>query len=295
MLISSGLCATATSALRAGRLRDANRITRERLALLPSMDRDDPHCAPEICNAYGRACIYAIMAGDLPGGMAAARASMDDDLLSDTHITANRLIQPLALTGRFRDAIRYAERMWDQWERAGRPAPGWTLPGVCTTVLASGMLGEPESVALWRSRAGEVAGGASGPAVGPAAGGAAGTAAVVVFVDARLAVHDRRFDDAEALVRQCFAVDGPLDPYVAYARAAGAELAVAAGLPGAADLVASAAPLAEENAWAAACLARARWRLHGDRAELARAAEGWERLDARAERDCTRALAARPG
>ncbi|MFI0481704.1 ATP-binding protein [Actinomadura sp. 9N215] len=279
VLISSGLCVAATAALRAGRLRDADRITRERLDLLPSMDRDDPYCAPEICNTYGRACVYAIMAGELRGGMAAARAGMDDDLLSDTHITASRLVQPLALTGRFRDAIGHAERMWDQWERAGRPAPGWMLPAVCTTVLASGMLGEPGSVALWRSRTGEVAGGAP-----------LRTAAVTVFVDARLAVHDGRFDGAEALVREAFAVDTPLDPYLAYARAAGAELAVAAGLPDAAELVASAAPLAEENGWAAACLARARWRLHGDRDELARALAGWERLDARAEQDLTRAL-----
>ncbi|MGP4029380.1 ATP-binding protein [Actinomadura sp. 3N407] len=130
VLISSGLCAAATAALHAGRLREANRITRERLRMLPSMDRDDPYCAPEICNTYGRACIYAIMAGDLPGAMAAARAGIEDDLLSDTHITASRLVQPLVLTGRFRDAIGYAERMWDQWERAGRPAPLWMLPAV---------------------------------------------------------------------------------------------------------------------------------------------------------------------
>ncbi|WP_165964607.1 LuxR C-terminal-related transcriptional regulator [Actinomadura sp. KC216] len=282
VLISSGLCAAATAALLAGRLREANRITRERLDLLPSMDRDDPYCAPEICNTYGRACIYAIMAGDLPGGMAAARAGMDDDLLSDTHITASRLVQPLALTGRFRDAIGHAERMWDQWERAGRPAPRWMLPAVCTTVLASGMLGEPEAVALWRSRAAEVAGG----------GGALATDAVAVFVDARLAVHDGRSGDAETLVRRAFAAGTPLDPYLAYARAAGAELAVAAGLPEAAERLASATPFAEENGWAAACLARARWRLHGDRDELDRALEGWDRLDAQAERACTQALAA---
>src|SRR5207247_4454110 len=63
VLISSGLCAAGTAALRAGQLREANRITRERLRLLPSMARDDPYCAPEICNTYGRACIYAIMTG----------------------------------------------------------------------------------------------------------------------------------------------------------------------------------------------------------------------------------------
>ena len=174
--------------------------------------------------------------------MAAARAGMDDDLLSNTHITASRLVQPLVLTGRFRDAIRYAERMWDQWELAGRPAPRWMLPAVCATVLAYGMLEEPEFVALWRFRAAEVA------------GGTLGTAAVVAFADTRLAVHSGRFDDADSLVRKAFAADTPLDPYLAYARAAAAELAVAAGLPDAAELLATAAPLAEENGWAAACL-----------------------------------------
>jgi hypothetical protein len=212
--------------------------------------------------------------------MAAARAGIDDDLLRDTHITASRLVQPLALTGRFRDAFGYAGRMWDQWERAGRPAPLWMLPAVCTTVLACAMLEEPETAALWRSRAEEVA------------DGTLGTAPVAVFVDARLAVHAGRFDDAEPLVRTAFALEAPLDPYLAYARAAGAELAVAARLPGAAELLATAAPLAAENGWAAACLARARGRLHEDPAELARALTAWETLDARAERDQTRALRA---
>ena len=220
------------------------------------------------------------MTGDLPGAMAVARAGIDDDLLRDTHITASRLVQPLVLTGRFRDAIGYAERMWDQWERAGRPAPLWMLAAVCTTVLACAMLEELETVALWRSRAAEVA------------GGTLGTAPVALFVDARLAIHNGQFDDVESLVRKAFAIDAPLDPYLAYARAAGAELAVAARLPDAAELLAAAAPLAEENGWATACLARARGRLHEDRAELTRALMAWERLDAQAERDHTQTLLA---
>jgi hypothetical protein len=111
-------------------------------------------------------------------------------------------------------------------------------------------------------------------------------------VDARLADDDPPAD-AEALVRRAFAVDDPLDPYLAYARAAGAELAVAARLPDAEALIAAATPYAEENAWARACLTRAQGRLHGDRAEFARAVAGWDRLGARAERDATQALLAR--
>jgi hypothetical protein len=122
--------------------------------------------------------------------------------------------------------------------------------------------------------------------------GTLGTAPVAAFVDARLAIHDRQFDDIESLVRRAFAVNAPLDPYLSYARAAGAELAVAARLPDAAELLAAATPLAEENGWATACLTRARGRLHDDRAELAHALKAWERLDAQAERDHTQTLLA---
>ncbi|MGP4029379.1 hypothetical protein [Actinomadura sp. 3N407] len=147
-------------------------------------------------------------------------------------------------------------------------------------MLACALIDEPESAALWRSRAAEVA------------GGTLGTAAVAAFVDARLALHYGQYDTADPLLRQAFAVSAPLDPYLAYARAAGAELAAAAGLPDAADLLAAATPLAEENAWTAACLARARGRLHKDRSELTRSIEAWERLDAPAERDHTETLRA---
>ncbi|MES9539304.1 LuxR C-terminal-related transcriptional regulator [Actinomadura sp. NPDC000600] len=277
VVTSSALCAAGTAALRAGRLREANRITRERVRLLASMDRDDPYCAPEVCNTYGRACIYAIMAGDLRGGMAAARAGMEDDLLRETHLTAGRLVQPLALTGRFDDAVGHGERMWNRWEQAGRSAPHWMLASVCATALACGMSGDREPAALWRARAARLA---DGPA------------AVAAFVDARLALHDECFECAEPLVREAFAAGSALDPYLAYARAAGAELAVAAGLPDAAELLAEAGPLAEENRWAAACLERARGRLEGDGDGLARAAQSWDALGAQAERDFTRELLA---
>jgi predicted ATPase/DNA-binding CsgD family transcriptional regulator len=275
VLISAGLCAMGTAALHAGRPRDAYRITRERLALLPLMDRDDPYYAPEICNTLGRVCAYAIMIGDLPGGLAAARTSLDDDLLRHTHITASRLVPPLVLTGRLGEAVEQADRMWDQWELAGRPAPRWMAPAVACTFLAYGLLGEHSSQARWRSRITEV-GGDQG--VRPAA---------VTFVEARLALHTTEFFDAEALVSLAFADPAPGDPFAAYARAATAELAVVAGLPDAAKRLAAATPDADENEWAAACLARATYRLHGDPAALHGSLDAWERLDARVERAAT--------
>jgi hypothetical protein len=69
---------------------------------------------------------------------------------------------------------------------------------------------------------------------------------------------------------------------------AGAELAVAAGLPDAAvRLAAALSDTTAENDWAAACLTRAAGRLHRDPDELSAAVEAWERIDARYERACT--------
>jgi hypothetical protein len=79
-----------------------------------------------------------------------------------------------------------------------------------------------------------------------------------------------------------------------YAWAIAAEVAVVAGLPDAAERLAAAAPAGEENYWAAACLARAAGRLHGDHGalarSLARSLAGWEAIDARFERACTLTL-----
>jgi hypothetical protein len=63
-----------------------------------------------------------------------------------------------------------------------------------------------------------------------------------------------------------------------------------ARLPDAAARLAAAAPAGEENYWAAACLARAAGRLHGDRGALEESLAGWERIDARFERACTLTL-----
>ena len=69
-----------------------------------------------------------------------------------------------------------------------------------------------------------------------------------------------------------------LAPYLA---AAGAELAVAASLPDAPKRLAAAAVMAEQNSWAAACLARATARLTGDHDTYAQALERWTRIGAR--------------
>jgi hypothetical protein len=118
-------------------------------------------------------------------------------------------------------------------------------------------------------------------------------AAVAAFTQARIALHEGRIDAAAAAI-----ADLPREAQSwyetphwyslrPYAWAIAAEVAVVGALPDAARRLAAAAPAGDENYWAAACLARAAGRLHGDRGALERSIAGWERIDAKFERGCT--------
>src|SRR5205085_8816272 len=72
-----------------------------------------------------------------------------------------------------------------------------------------------------------------------------------------------------------------------YYRAIAVEVAVVAGRADASSRLALALPLAAENDFVAACLARAAGRLHDDRGELERAVGLWGSVGARFERACT--------
>src|SRR5262249_60425156 len=102
----------------------------------------------------------------------------------------------------------------------------------------------------------------------------------VTFGDARGAPHTAALTRAAELVPQTFSAL-PQGWYAASAQATAAELAVIASLPGAAQHLAAAAPAAQENAWAAACLDRTAGRLRDDPSALASAIKGWERIGAR--------------
>jgi hypothetical protein len=78
--------------------------------------------------------------------------------------------------------------------------------------------------------------------------------------------------------------------WLAYAHVAGAELAVVAGLPDAAERLVEAEPAVAENDWAAACLARATARHTGDPRLMAGSVARWECLGARFERAVTLVL-----
>ncbi|MEU7001367.1 LuxR C-terminal-related transcriptional regulator [Nonomuraea sp. NPDC046570] len=286
VLISASLDAMSTAAGNAGRLREANRHTGLRFAQLALMDRTDPYSATEIIDILATAAADAIMAGDLPAALLAARRILDDDLLGNhSYISAASQIPALVLTGDLDPALRYASAMWDGWQRAGRPPAGWMSPAVATVALAYGLLGEERRFRLWRARVLEVAG------ITDARHHL--RLAPIAFVDARIAVHTGDLTDAALLVERAFAAF-PASRYGGYARAAGAELAVVAGLPDAPERLAHAAAAADQNDWAAACVARATGRLHGDADALAASADGWERIGARLERACTLRLLPAP-
>jgi predicted ATPase/DNA-binding CsgD family transcriptional regulator len=279
VLISTGLDAATEAALRAGRLRDAYRIARERLALLASMDRDHPYPAAEILDTFHRVWLGALATGDLPTALSTARAIRADDLLgAHAYRPASKLIPPLVLTGAFDEAIGLGPAMWAQWRHSGAPIAAWLSCAASALALAHGLLGDDSRYRQWRARAAQALG-MDNPALAGRQGGFA------IFVDARVAVHTGVGADPSSLVARAFEV--PVGSWSAtYARAAAAELAIVAGLPDAADRLADAAAAEQENAWAAACLARARGR-QGDPDAHADAIRRWERIGARFERACT--------
>ncbi|MEU6785950.1 LuxR C-terminal-related transcriptional regulator [Nonomuraea angiospora] len=264
---------------RAGRMRAVQRICQERLTLIEHLPAHEPSAAAEIVDTFHSAARAELCVGDLPAALAVAdRAQREDPIGEHPYLSIPKTIRPLALSGRFPEVFQQAPAMWEAWHQAGSPRSAWMSTAISAAALAHGLAGTGE-FDLWRSRALEMArmeDAASSPVLAPFA----------AFVDARVAVHTRAHHQAAALVERAFAPFA-VRWYEAYARAAGAELAVVAGLPEAAERLAAAMPYAEQNGWAAACLARTRGILHGDRDALAEAVERWTSIDARFERACT--------
>jgi len=156
-------------------------------------------------------------------------------------------------------------------------------------VLCHALRGDAAAASDWRTFAGVELAGDQSRNVHLQVGGMA------TFVEARLSLHFGRWDEAAHLIAGLPAQDNAWWQvrhwyFDAYPWAVAAELAIAAGLPDAAARLAAAVPAAQENRWAAACVARARARLTGDQADLDAALAAWEQLGARYERACTLAL-----
>ena len=186
-------------------------------------------------------------------------------------------------------AIARGQRARQLWEDAGRPPARWLAPSMYSLVLCHALRGDDRAASDWRTFAGVELAGEQTRNVHFQVGGMA------TFVEARLSLHFGRWGEAAHFIAGIPTQENAWWEvrhwyYDAYPWAVAAELSVAAGRPDAAERLAAAAPAAEENRWAAACVARAQARLTGDPADLDAALAAWEKLGARYERACTLAL-----
>jgi predicted ATPase/DNA-binding CsgD family transcriptional regulator len=268
-LIAAALDILAVATVGLGRFGESRRILDERMRIVATLAAHEPIGAAEITDAHHMAASTAIAAGDLPAARTAVERAREHDPIGDhPYLSMPKLVRILALSGRFDEASDAAQTLWDNWQRDGAPAMAWMSSAVAAAALVHGLRDDGQ-YELWRSRALAVADDDD--------------TASLAFVDARLAIHRGDVERAGALVDAAF----PERWWEGYARAAGAELAVVAGLPDAAARLTGLEPLAAEHRWTAACLARARGRLRNDAAAIAESLAHWESLDARFERACT--------
>jgi predicted ATPase/DNA-binding CsgD family transcriptional regulator len=286
VLISGALAAAVAAAREAGQLRESYRLIQERATLLDRLPRHDPRAGAEIVDIIHESADSAAIAGDLPAALASARRGQGDSIVVGRHdLTLGLEVVPLVLQGKFDEALSHAAAMWDEWQRAGRPASRWIAPASYAAVLAHGLRGEEEGSHLWRARVSELISGSDQAANRSLAG-------IAAFVDARIALHQGHLEQAADAAAGLGVGSGSWFgarhlQYDSFALAVAVEAAVIQGAPDAAERLAHAAPAAAENRWAAACLARAAGRRTGDITLLEESVAGWEQLEARFERAIT--------
>ena len=290
VLISAALDALGSMQVMNGNFAVMHELGARRLDLLARLPLHQPREGAEIHDILHMAVENAITAGHTEFALETALRFGNSELVAAApQMSESKPIVALVLLGRFDEAIAHGERARRAWEDAGRPAARWLAPPMYSVVLCHALRGNEAAAAEWRAFAGvELAGDQTRNVHFQVRG-------MVTFVEARLALHFGRWDDAARLI-----ADVPTGKdawwqvrhwyFDAYPWAVAAELAAAAGLPDAAVRLETAEPAAQENVWARACMARARARLTADPADLASAVTGWEQLGARYERACTLAL-----
>jgi predicted ATPase/DNA-binding CsgD family transcriptional regulator len=280
VLISGGLDAAAEAERAGGRYRAAGRLNAERYELIGRLSRHDIRAGYEISDS----CVIsiALAAGDLPEALSMADRAVGDSIAADQPMALSRRVVALALQGNFDAAIAQATAMWQAWLRTGTPPANWMAPAAYAVALAHGLRSDSDQMRDWQGRAAELAAGQTSRNMPAFAG----------FADARVALHHGQPRQAAAALAGLGIGERPWYDtrhwyYDAYAWAIAAEAAAIAALPDATRSLAAAAPAARENLWAAACLARATGRLHGDRAALQESLAGWQRIGSRFEQACT--------
>jgi predicted ATPase/DNA-binding CsgD family transcriptional regulator len=277
VLLAGALDTAVIAAGGTGRLREAKGYADERLTLVEPLPRHDPYAAAEITDAFWVASTTAIAIGDLATALSIAERAAEDPATGHPYVALPRQIRVCALLGRFDEAIAQADLLWDRWHRDGEPPMEWMASAFAVAGAVHGLLRDGD-FALWQER-GRRSAGTDGATL----------AASAAFAEALVAVHTGPDESAATLVERAF-VPFPEKWWEPYARAAGAELAVVAGLPGAEQRLKDAAPAGTENDWAAAALTRASARLDGDRNGLSKAAEQFARIGAEYERAQTEEL-----
>jgi predicted ATPase len=276
ILILGALDAVASSALDAGDWAKAAHLTQERVNMLDLLARHDPRSGGEIVDIFHMAGEAGLAIGDLPATLAAARLAERDPIgQALPQMTASHLLFPLAMQGKFDEALVQADEMRRAWEAAGRPTAGWMAPSVYAVAMIHWLRGDDRSALTWQTFAREVT-------------VHRGVRGFEPFVEIRTNFHLGRLDDAVAVVRAL--PPERLGSYDPYARAAAAEAGLVAGLDNAERLIEAAAETAQHHLWASACLMRVRGRRTGDRADLLAAVAAWETIGSRFERACTLAL-----
>ncbi|UQX89321.1 LuxR C-terminal-related transcriptional regulator [Jatrophihabitans telluris] len=290
LLISAALDALGAAQVMGGHFAKTHELGARRLSLLARLPAHQPRAGSEIHDIVHMSVENAVSAGAISFALETARRFADDELVAAApQMVESKPIVPLVLLGRFDEATMRGERTREAWESAGRPAARWMAPSMYSLVLCRALRGEDAAASEWRSFAGVELAGAQTRNVHFQVGGMAS------FVEARLALHFSRFDDASSLLAGLpTAKDAWWHArhwyFDAYPWAVTAELAVAVAHPDASACLVALEPAARENPWAAAYLARARARLSGDPADFLAALTAWEALDARYERACTLAM-----
>jgi predicted ATPase/DNA-binding CsgD family transcriptional regulator len=276
ILIVGALDAVASAALDAGDWAKAAHLTQERIGMLDLLARHDPRSGGEIVDIFHMAGEASLAIGDLPASLAAARFAEGDPIgQALPQMTASHLLFPLAMQGKFDQALVQADEMRRAWEAAGRPTSGWMAPSVYAVAMIHWLRGDDRSARTWQTLAREVT-------------VHTGVRGFEPFVEIRTNFYLGRLEDAVAVVRAM--PPERLGAYDPYARAAAAEVGVVTGLDDAEDLIEAASEAAHHHLWASACLMRVQGRRTGDRADLLAAVAAWETIGARFERACTLAL-----
>jgi hypothetical protein len=227
-----------------------------------------------VSDAFAMAVLTCMAMGDFKGALAFARREAADSHLEGLpHFAACHLIQPLVMLGEFDEALQFADIMEEGWHTSGRPAAGWMAPSFYAVALVHAFEGNDAEYAKWLAMADEV--------------GLNSRSAYRGFFLGRIALHRGEYDTAAR----------PVDPEATswdgghyYWLAVTLDAAAAQHAPDLDERLAAANALESENAYLAACAARARAHHAGDGAGLQAAAAMFDALGATFERTWTLSL-----